>query len=147
MPFALPLIVVLLAVPLVELYLLIWVGARIGAVSTILLSLLTAVLGVYLVRRQGFAVLARIGGAVEGREPLARDLLEGFLLLVAGICLLLPGFFTDLIGFLLLVPQLRRGIAAAFLERVAMRDLSRAPVSGEPRSHRVIEGEFRREDE
>jgi UPF0716 protein FxsA len=134
--------------PLVELYLLIEVGSEIGALPTILLSIFTAVLGGALVRMQGFAVLFRAQSAMANEEIPAVELLEGALLLLVGLALLLPGFITDAIGFLLLIPPLRRALIVRWLK--GRGPLRPAPGPGqqppEQRSDRIIEGDWRRED-
>ena len=127
-------------VPLVELYLLIQVGAEIGAFPTIGLTVLTAVVGAALVRVQGFGVLARVRAATDRGELPALPMLDGALLLAAGLMLLLPGFFTDTLGFLLLIPPLRRLIIARFVSVVPLHP----PPGGEQGPH-MIEGEYRRE--
>lgn len=133
--------------PLVELYLLIEVGSEIGAVPTIALSIFTAMLGGYLVRMQGFAVLFRAQSQMANKEVPALELMEGVMLLVVGLALLLPGFITDAIGFLLLIPPLRRWLIVRWLK--SRGNLQPAPgPSGQPekRSERIIEGEYRRDD-
>ena len=130
-------------IPLLELYFLIQVGSEIGALPTIGLSILTALIGGMLVRVQGFAVLRRVRAATERDEVPALELLDGALLLAAGLVLMLPGFFTDLVGFLLLVPPVRQVLVSRFLRRVAQQ----APTQGEGSSQKVIEGEFRREED
>ncbi len=125
--------------PLVELYLLIEVGSEIGAVPTIALSVFTAILGGYLVRMQGFAVLFRAQAQMANEEVPAIELLEG--------ALLLPGFITDAIGFLLLVTPLRRQLVIRWLKsRGNLTPAAGAPQGPETRPDRVIEGEYRRED-
>ncbi len=132
--------------PLVELYVLIEVGARIGAFSTIALSVFTAVLGGWLVRLQGFAVLYRVQSAMARGEPPALELLEGALLLLTGLALLLPGFITDAVGFALLIPPLRRTLVLWYLRRQGMlRPGGRQPPPGAPPGG-YIEGDFRRDD-
>ena len=133
-----------IGLPLIELYILIQVGAGIGAFSTILLSILTAVLGAWLVRHQGFSVLRRVRELLDRHEVPAIEVVDGALLLVAGLCLLLPGFVTDGCGFMLLIPPLRRILI--------IRVLGVRPVPAPPpdMTHpeakiRVIEGEFRRD--
>ena len=109
----LPLIILLflVVIPAVEIATFIRVGHVIGALPTILLTLFTAALGIVLVRLQGFVALSDLQRAMlEGRAPFT-EMLSGALLLLAGILLLIPGFVTDAIGFLLLVPPLRRGLA------------------------------------
>jgi UPF0716 protein FxsA len=136
-----------LIIPLVEIYLLIQVGSVIGALFTVFLVVFTAVLGVWLLRIQGFSTLVRVQAVLLRGEIPAIEMLEGAVLLVAGALLLTPGFFTDAIGFYCLVPSLRR----AFIRRVLKRFL-KPQGSGEggftpPRGPRTIEGKFRREDD
>ena len=97
--------------PIVEMYLLIEVGGTIGAWPTIFLVMLTAVIGVALLRRQGLTTLTRGVGRLQRGELPAREMVEGLLLAVAGALLLTPGFLTDGIGFVLLAP-LSRGLLA-----------------------------------
>jgi UPF0716 protein FxsA len=127
-------------VPLLELYLLIQVGSEIGALPTIALSILTAVIGTVLVRVQGFSVLLRVRELLDRGELPALEVLDGALLLIAGLLLLLPGFITDALGFLLLLPPLRRFLILRFVRVVPVRP---RPTAGP--GPRVIEGEFRRE--
>jgi UPF0716 protein FxsA len=133
-------LLVFVGVPLLELYLLIQVGSEIGALPTIGLSILTAILGSWLVRVQGFSVLLRVRGMLDRGEVPALEVLDGALLLIAGVMLLLPGFITDALGFLLLIPPLRRFVIRRFVRVI--------PVHPQPQGEagpRVIEGEFRRE--
>jgi UPF0716 protein FxsA len=128
-------------VPLIELYVLIQVGAEIGALPTVGLSILTALIGATLARRQGFAVLARVHAAADRGEVPALPMLDGALLLIAGLMLLLPGFVTDVLGFLLLVPAIRRLVVGRFVRIIPQRP---APGQEPPR---IIEGDFRRYDD
>jgi len=130
--------------PLLELYLLIQVGSHIGALSTIALSIATAMLGAVLVRIQGFHVMGRVLAHLARDELPAVEMLEGALLLAAGIFLLLPGFLTDSAGFLLLVPALRRLLIARYLRLPGTPRPPQGPADDS--TPRVIEGEFRRED-
>ncbi|MCB2261766.1 MAG: FxsA family protein [Candidatus Thiosymbion ectosymbiont of Robbea hypermnestra] len=130
-------------IPLLELYFLIQVGAQIGALPTIGLSIFTALLGGALVRLQGFSVLMRVRDAMERNQLPALEMLDGALLLAAGLVLLLPGFVTDVLGFLLLVPGLRRLLIARFVRILPDQPTTdQGPVRTGPR---VIEGEYRRE--
>lgn len=96
-----------IGVPLLEIYLLIEVGGAIGAFPTVLAVVFTAVLGVTLIRIQGFSTLQKAQGAMnQGMLP-ATEMFEGLMLLFAAVCLLIPGFFTDALGFLLLIPPFR----------------------------------------
>ena len=133
--------------PLIELYLLIEVGSVIGALPTIALSLLTAALGGWLVRMQGFAVLFRAQAAMAANEIPAIELVEGALLLLVGLALLLPGFVTDAVGFLLLIPPLRRWVIVRWLKsRGTLTPARGQRVEPESRADRIIEGDYRRED-
>ena len=108
-------------VPLIELYLLIQVGSEIGALSTIALSVFTAILGSLLVRVQGFSVLLRVRTLLDHGETPALEVLDGALLLIAGLMLLLPGFLTDGLGFLLLIPPVRQWMIRRFVRLVPVQ--------------------------
>jgi UPF0716 protein FxsA len=100
-----------IAVPLVELTLLIKVGEIIGIGATILLVVSTAVIGVSLLKRQGLAAMARARETVEAGEFPIESVVDGACLLVAGAFLITPGLLTDTVGFSLLIPALRRSLA------------------------------------
>ena len=89
-------------------YLLLQVGGHIGALPTIGLVMLTAVVGILLLKRQGLATLTRGLARLEQGELPASEVAEGILLAVAGALLVTPGFVTDALGFLLLFPPTRR---------------------------------------
>lgn len=111
--------ILLFVVPLVETWLLIKVGGLIGAVPTIALVVLTAIVGTTIARQQGLQTIRRMQLAqAQGRLP-ATEMIEGVMLLVAGVLLMTPGFFTDLFGFSLLFPQLRQRVAAKALSGLA----------------------------
>lgn len=145
-----PLLILLLifvGAPLIELYFLIEVGSEIGAIPTIVLSLFTAALGGWLVRVEGFSVLFRAQSQMAANEIPALELLEGALLLLVGLALLLPGFITDVVGFLLLIPPLRRWLIVRWLKsRGTLTPAQSASQGPEKRADRIIEGEFRRDD-
>ena len=111
-------LVIFVAAPLTELYLLIEVGSRIGALPTVALCLLTAALGGVLVRWQGIGVMMRLRETMARREVPAIEMLEGAAVLVAGVLLMLPGFVTDTLGLLLLIPPLRRAAVLFLLRRI-----------------------------
>jgi UPF0716 protein FxsA len=135
----------ILLAPLVELYFLIKVGGVLGPIPTILLVVFTAVVGVALMRQQGFTTLARVRyGMARGEVP-AMEMLEGVIILACGILLLFPGFLTDALGFLGLIPPVRRAVVQLALARAVVRVQTPARRPGE--GPRVIEGEFRREDD
>lgn len=139
-------LVIFVGAPLIELYVLIEVGSEIGALPTVLLSIFTALLGGYLVRLQGFQVLFRAQQMMQRGEAPAIEMMEGVMLLIVGLALLLPGFITDTIGFLLLIPALRRGVILWFLRsRGILRPGETRPQGGQG-SGGYIEGEYRRDD-
>ncbi len=134
--------------PLMELYFLIQVGSVIGALPTIALSVLTAVIGGTLVRLQGIHVLLRVREAMDRGEAPALELMDGAALLVTGFLLLLPGFITDVVGFLLLIPALRRALILRYVRMEAIgpgpTDTNDDPREG--RRPRIIDADYRRED-
>ncbi len=93
--------------PLGELYLLIEVGSGIGGLSTIALCLLTAALGGALVRHQGMQTFVQAKELMEQGQPPAEQMLHGMMIALSGVMLFIPGFITDVIGFLLLIPMVR----------------------------------------
>ena len=99
-----------IGVPLIEIALFIQVGGAIGLGYTLLIVVLTAILGTYLVRTQGLAALADLQGSFsELRDP-TEPLAHGAMILFSGALLLTPGFFTDALGFALLVPGIRSAV-------------------------------------
>jgi UPF0716 protein FxsA len=101
------LVLIFIIVPLMEILLLIEIGSRIGTLNTIVIILLTGILGGYMMRHQGFAILSNIRGDLSQSRMPTGELINGVLVLVGGILLLTPGFFTDAVGFLLLIPTTR----------------------------------------
>jgi len=147
-------LLLLIIVPVVEIYFLIQVGSAIGAFPTVGLILVTAILGAYLFRLQGLTTVQRVQASLSRGEIPAVEMIEGAMLLVSGALLLTPGFVTDAVGFLCLVPGLRRNFARSILES---QFINHSPFqSGDPfqQANRedalddnIIEGEFKREDE
>jgi UPF0716 protein FxsA len=98
---------IFLIFPIIELYLLIKIGGMIGALNTVLIILITASLGAYMAKSQGFRVLRQIQEATnQGRMP-GNELLHGLFVLAGGFALITPGLLTDAIGFSMLIPQTR----------------------------------------
>ena len=122
------LLLLFIAIPLAEIYLLIEVGGVIGVVPTIGLVVLTAVAGAALVRAQGFSTIRKVRRSMDAGEVPAIAIIEGIFLLLAGALLLTPGFLTDAIGFCCLVPPLRRAVIVRFIESrmIRMRESVRA---------------------
>ena len=104
-------LILFITIPLVEIAILIKIGSIIGAGYTIALVIGTAFLGVSLLRIQGISTLAKVQANISRGQLPATELIEGLILLISGALLLTPGFFTDTIGFLMLVPTLRQRLA------------------------------------
>ncbi|MDN5871706.1 MAG: FxsA family protein [Nitrococcus sp.] len=137
----------LLAFPLLELYILIQVGQVIGALPTIGLCILTAFLGTVLLRQQGLGTLRRARASLNRGEMPARELLEGMALAIGGVLLLVPGFLTDLAGLACLLPFTRILLLRAVLKRMRVVSGSmRRRSANDADGHRTIEGDFRRRD-
>lgn len=115
MPILVIILFLFIAIPLIEIYFLIEVGSVIGAFPTVLAVVFTAVLGVFLIRIQGFSTMLKAQTAMQaGRVP-AVEMIEGVMLLIAAILLLVPGFATDSVGFILLIPPVRKYLAGKII--------------------------------
>ncbi len=112
---SLVLFIIFILVPIIEIYLFIEIGGQIGGGFTILLILATAIIGVSLARWQGLRLLMQARHSIAQGQPPITALGHGAMLLLAGALLITPGFFTDSIGFLLLVPRIRMFIAEIIL--------------------------------
>lgn len=146
------LLVAFIGVPLLEIALFIKVGGLIGLGPTLALVILTAVIGAWMLRRQGISVLMRAQRQLaEGTLPVA-EVFEGLCLVLAGALLLTPGFFTDAIGAFLLMPAVRQGLYQLVRRHIEPRvfqarsDFPGGPAPG-PTSGPTIEGEFEEVDE
>jgi len=107
-----------LVVPATEIYLIIEVGGFLGTVPTLAIIAVTAVVGAALAKSQGLAVLRKLQESMASGEGTGLAIVEGALVLVAGVTLLAPGFLTDSIGLALLIPPVRRAIARHLASRV-----------------------------
>jgi len=107
--------VLFFVIPVVEVYFLVQVGSAIGAGWTILLVILTAILGVNLLRHQGFQAMMKANLVMAGGQVPAMEMMEGFLLAIGGVRLITPGFFTDEGGFFCLLRVTRGGITRHLL--------------------------------
>ena len=137
MKYLLPTFIVL---PILEMYVLISVGSNIGAFNTILLVLLTALIGLALLRVQGFRTLINARNKLGMAQLPAEEMITGIFLAIGGALLLTPGFITDLVGLLCLVPVTRR-----FLLKIALTNLTGFGVVNESKGavkKDWIEGEF-----
>jgi UPF0716 protein FxsA len=98
-----------------------WVESRVGLALALGLALTTALIGSVLVRRVGLSVLDRIRSRVQGGELPGRELSDGAAILVAGAFLISPGFITDTLGFLLLLPPVREAVYRILSKRLSAR--------------------------
>ena len=94
-------------VPFIEIYLLIKIGGQVGAFNTILIVILTGLLGASLARLEGIKTMTKVRDSLNRGDLPAEEMLDAMLIFVAGIVLLTPGFITDMTGLALLVPKLR----------------------------------------
>lgn len=161
-----PLLLLFIVLPILEMWVLISVGEQIGALPTIGLVLLTAVIGLALLKRQGISTVMRAQQKMQAGEMPAREMAEGIFLAVGGALLLTPGFITDAFGFACLVPGVRQLIIGKLLGHVVVvrgASYSEGPYHkpGAGNSHQghphqdnsqqghspdVIEGDYERED-
>ena len=107
-----------IVIPIVEMWLLIQVGSYFGALITITLVLLTALIGVSLLKKQGLSTFIKANQKMNAGQMPVAEMGEGVMLAVAGALLLTPGFVTDTFGFLLLIPALRTFIANAWFNKM-----------------------------
>jgi len=146
-----PLLIILLAVPTAEIFILIEVGGIIGTWPTIGLIVLTAMVGGAILRYQGLRTLQRARAQMARHQLPIMEIAEGATLAVAAVLLLTPGFFTDAIGALMLIPFLRRIVLIAVITRLKGR-MARdfrggAHRSGQDDHGPVIDGEYDRVDD
>ncbi|MFT5104861.1 MAG: UPF0716 protein FxsA [Verrucomicrobiales bacterium] len=107
------LLLLFIAIPVIELYLFMTLGDKIGVPRTLGIIVATAFLGAWLTKKQGARAMAKLQLAMaEGRMP-HNEVLDGVMILIAGVVLLTPGFLTDAIGFALLVPPVRAVVRKA----------------------------------
>ena len=103
-----PLFLIFICLPALEIYLLIEVGGQVGALNTVALIFLTAVIGLYFAKHQGLQTLkSGMVNLYQNKIPIY-EMMSGASIAIAALLLIIPGFFTDLIGFLLLVPVTRK---------------------------------------
>ncbi len=132
-----------LALPILEIYLLIQVGGMIGFLPTLLLLFGAAGLGAYLLQTQGWNTWMRLQQSLARGELPGEELVNGAVIVAGGALLLLPGFLSDLAGLLCLIPFTRRLIAVWLVKnRLGLGTGN----PGQAQGPKVIEGEFKRED-
>lgn len=140
-----PLLALFIAIPLIEIALFIQVGGLLGLWPTLLIVVVTAIIGSYLVRQQGAREIAQLRSSFsELRDP-SESLANGAMILFSGALLLTPGFFTDIVGFALLVPPIRARLYSYLRAKVSVASFQMGPQPTQQRprpNDRVIDGEF-----
>ena len=122
-------------IPVIEIYFFILIGGAIGAFTTVLLIILTAAIGALVIRYQGLRIWRRMRQEIDSGIPPTVALWHSLLLATAGVLLLTPGFITDSIGVLLLIPSLRLWMLRTLIRGWLQKKFSRKVV--------VMEGEFK----
>ena len=124
-------LILIIVIPLIEIYLFIKIGSSIGAFNTISLILITAIVGVYYARYEGLNTLkSAISQIVTNKLPIY-EIISGAALAIASLLLILPGFATDLIGLLLIFPVTRRIIFRKVSTKYKQSNKSNDPIEGE----------------
>lgn len=145
-----PFIIIFVVIPIIEIMLFMAVGEQVGFFSTLFLAFLTAVLGGWIVRHQGLTTIAHIRMAMErGQMPLD-ELFDGICLIIAGATLITPGFLTDFIGFILLIPLARQGMRHIIRKHTSWGVEGFAggsPAGNTPPPGDIIEGDYERVDD
>ncbi|MDO6564031.1 FxsA family protein [Amphritea sp. 1_MG-2023] len=157
------LLLLFIIIPVIEITVLINVGQAIGAWYTVGLVLLSAFIGVNMLRYQGLSTLARAQQRMNSGQIPGNEMVEGIVLAVGGALLLTPGFVTDVIGFLCLIPYTRQWLSRFVMSRVTLVAMSKQQQGsefedslhheqyssahrGREKSGDIIDGDFRRED-
>ena len=128
-----PIFLTIILVPIVEIYLLIKIGSQIGAITTILLIFITAIVGVYYAKYEGLNTLKSGFNQLKQNEAPTYEMLSGAAIAFAALLLIIPGFATDLIGFLLIFPITRKIILGKFTKNLKDKKIKK---------NNFIDGEF-----
>ncbi|MCO5155378.1 MAG: membrane protein FxsA [Aquamicrobium sp.] len=138
----------LIALPLIEIAGFAFVGSLIGVLPTVALVIATTILGAALLRIQGIGVVGRIRAAMETGAPVDHELVHGLMIAIAGLLLVIPGFFTDIFGLALFIPPLRELVWRFLKSRIVV--VGAASAGFRPRGPRTIDldsDDFSRRDE
>ncbi len=128
-----PILFSIILLPVVEIYLFIKIGAQIGAITTILLIFITAILGVYYARYEGLNTLKAGFAQLSKQETPAYEIISGAAIALAALFLIIPGFATDILGFLLIFPFTRKFILKKFSKKFSPK---------KNKKNNFIDGEF-----
>lgn len=140
---------VLIGIPILEISVFVEVGGEIGALNTAILTILTAIAGMALLRHQGLSVLLKAQSNINAGKSPVNEILSGVMLALAGLFLLIPGFVTDTVGFLLFLTPLRNLIAGQLAKNSAFASTGGGAFHQNPQKGRspIIEGEYSVVDE
>ena len=136
-----PFFIFFIALPALEIFVFIKIGGQLGALNTVALIFLTALIGVYFAKLQGIQTLkSGMVNLYQNKLPIY-EIMSGASIAIAALLLIIPGFFTDLIGFLLLIPLTRRIIFRFILKNKSQTDVKRADgaIDGEIVDHKKDE--------
>lgn len=136
-----------LAIPLIEIALFIQVGGIIGLGWTLAIVILTAIVGTYMVRSQGALAMSQVRSSFNDLTDPTEPLAHGAMILFSGALLLTPGFFTDAVGFALLLPPVRSAVFRYLRSRVNVQSFSMGTQHTQPRDTTVIDGEWTEVDQ
>ncbi len=128
-----PILLLIILVPVIEIYLLIKIGSQIGAISTILLIFATAVIGIYYAKYEGLNTLKSGFAQLSKNETPGYEVISGAAIAFAALLLIIPGFATDALGFLLIFPLSRK---------IIFNNLSKKFKSKKNKKNNFIEGDF-----
>jgi len=126
-------LLLIIFIPIIEIYLFIKIGAEIGAISTILLIFITAVVGVYYAKYEGLNTLKSGFAQLSRNEPPAYEMISGAAIAFAALLLIIPGFATDILGFLIILPITRKLILKVFFKKIK---------TTKSKKNNFIDGEF-----
>ena len=128
-----PILLTIILVPVIEIYLLIKIGSQVGAITTILLIFITAIIGVYYAKYEGLNTLKSGFAQLSKNETPAYEVISGAAIAFAALLLIIPGFATDILGFLLIFPLSRKLIFNKFSKKFD---------SKQKKKNNFIEGDF-----
>lgn len=137
-------LLVLLTVPYLEFLVFLEVGSAIGGFQALLLTILTAVIGIYLIRQQGLVVINRMHHTLQQGESPVEDMFHGFFLLIAGLFFLLPGFITDTIALFLAIEPIRAVLGKIIVKNIGTTFYrnSKGPNTNPHEKGIIIDGEY-----
>ena len=135
------LLIIFIILPIIEISIFIQVGGFVGTFNTILIIFLTAAVGVYFVRQQGFRTFQKIAVELQNQQIPVQGMFDGLVILISGILLVTPGFLTDIIGFLGLIPQ-TRVLLLGIIKNLFLQRYSNAHKQYKKDIDKTIDGDF-----